>query len=237
MSARASRWRRLATEGIVWLKHKGVGLSALRASREEQQTESQLVCSSVCRLVLSYEGSISQLTAFLAWRQRETNCLDGVIGTPRNIPCGAVSLHHEAGTQTQHICFTSHGLLLPAAPSVYPDDSIFPVHPALPHHLHPQDRRWGTRVWFKIPSLPGVPEGNKHTRVVWHPRRQERQLKVRPGLEVILEESQIIPFSLETGWDHCPRVLGSLQFCIKFKCFLLMKHFMVGIINYSKETF
>ena len=66
----------------MWLKHKGVGLSALRTSREEQQTESRWVCSSVCRLVLSYEGPISQLTAFLDRRQRETNCLDGVIGTP-----------------------------------------------------------------------------------------------------------------------------------------------------------
>ena len=66
----------------MWLKHKGVGLSALRTSREEQQTESRWVCSSVCRLVLSYEGPISQLTAFLDRRQRETSCLDGVIGTP-----------------------------------------------------------------------------------------------------------------------------------------------------------
>lgn len=125
----------------MWLKHKGIILSALRASREEQQAESRWFCSSVCRLVLSYEGPTSQLTAFLARRQRETNCLDGVIGAPRNIPCGAVSLHHEAGTQTQRICFTSHGLLLPAAPSVYPDARIFPVHPALPRHLHPRDRR------------------------------------------------------------------------------------------------
>lgn len=66
MSARASRWRRLAAEGIVWPKHKGFGLSALRASGEEQQTEGRWSYSSVCRLVLSYEGPISQLTAFLA---------------------------------------------------------------------------------------------------------------------------------------------------------------------------
>lgn len=41
----------------------------------------------------------------------------------------------------------------------------------------------------------------------------------------------------ETGKDYCPRVLGSLRFCIKSNSFLLMKYFMMGVVNYCKETF
>lgn len=43
VSARPSRWRSLAAVGIVWLEHRGIGLTALGACREEQQRDRKLM--------------------------------------------------------------------------------------------------------------------------------------------------------------------------------------------------